>query len=205
MEAPIWKISYRLVLGASPGNSAPAKPYLQGWALVENTSDEDWNGIRLSLVSGRPVSFIQDLYQPLYMPRPEVGPDIVASPYPQTHDENLLAERDRRVTKERAEAGVVLQQPEVEREQPVASRMSSDALNTKVDLDLDSYDLYYGFKRLFANIKSNYTIDESLKGHTVTVHFRQLPFRVALETMLRASNLPITYKIENNIYSIVPK
>ena len=30
--------------------------------------------------------FIQDLYQPLYLPRPIVGPDVVASPYPQTHD-----------------------------------------------------------------------------------------------------------------------
>ncbi len=91
MEAPIWKISYRLVLGDSTGKSATAKPYLQGWAIVENTSDEDWKGVKLSLVSGRPVSFIQDLYQPLYIPRPEIGPDVVASPYPQTHDDNLLA------------------------------------------------------------------------------------------------------------------
>lgn len=86
MEAPIWKISYRLLLGA-------AKPYLQGWALVENTTDEDWKEVNLSLVSGRPISFIQDLYQPLYIPRPVVGPDVVASPYPQTHDEALQADR----------------------------------------------------------------------------------------------------------------
>jgi hypothetical protein len=90
MEAPIWKISYRLVIG---GETAAAKPYLQGWALVENSTDEDWKAVRLSLVSGRPVSFIQDLYQPLYIPRPEVGPDIVASPFPQTHDENMLAQK----------------------------------------------------------------------------------------------------------------
>ena len=83
-EAPLWKISYRLILGP--------KPYLQGWALVENTTDEDWNGIRLGLVSGRPISFIQDLYQPLYLPRPVVQPDIIASPTPQTHDDNLQAD-----------------------------------------------------------------------------------------------------------------
>jgi len=82
-EAPLWRISYRLLLGA--------KPYLQGWALVENTSDEDWNGIRLGLVSGRPVSFIQDLYQPLYLPRPVVQPDVVASPTPQTHGDDMQA------------------------------------------------------------------------------------------------------------------
>ncbi len=86
MESPIWKMSYRLLIGGD------AKPYLQGWAHVENTTDEDWQNVRLSLVSGRPVSFIQDLYQPLYIPRPVVGPDVVASPYPQTHDDNMLAD-----------------------------------------------------------------------------------------------------------------
>ena len=88
-EAPLWKMSYRLLVGGTNPDQ-PGKPYLQGWAMVENTSDDDWQNVRLSLVSGRPVSFIQDLYQPLYIPRPVVGPDIVASPYPQTHDGSLL-------------------------------------------------------------------------------------------------------------------
>lgn len=87
-EAPLWKISYRLLLGGQKGQ-AGQKPYLQGWALVENTTDDDWQNIHLSLVSGRPVSFIQDLYQPLYLPRPVVAPDIVASPEPQTHASDL--------------------------------------------------------------------------------------------------------------------
>ena len=88
-EAPLWKMSYRLVLGSSARNAAPNKAYLQGWALVENTTEEDWNGIRLALVSGRPISFIQDLYQPLYLRRPVVAPDVIASPYPQTHGGDL--------------------------------------------------------------------------------------------------------------------
>ena len=92
MEAPLWKVSYRLVMeddedGEIQGQAA--KPYLQGWAMVENTTDEDWEGVQLSLVSGRPVSFIQDLYQPLYVPRPVVPPDVIASPYPQTHGGDL--------------------------------------------------------------------------------------------------------------------
>ena len=81
-EAPLWKISYRLVLGDGEGQ----KPYVQGWALVENTTDEDWEGVQLTLVSGRPVSFIQDLYQPLYLPRPTVGPDIIPAAAPQLHE-----------------------------------------------------------------------------------------------------------------------
>ena len=85
-EAPLWKISYRLVLGGQSGKDLNAKAYLQGWALVENMTDEDWKGIHLTLISGRPISFIQDLYQPLYLERPEIGPDVAASPTPQTHD-----------------------------------------------------------------------------------------------------------------------
>ena len=65
-EAPIWKTSYRLVL------SDDAPPFLQGWAIVENTTESDWNDVSLTLVSGRPISFVMDLYQPLYVDRPEV-------------------------------------------------------------------------------------------------------------------------------------
>lgn len=86
-ESPLWKVSYRLLLGDT------GKAAFQGWALVENTSDEDWSAIHLSLVSGRPVSFIQDLYQPLYLPRPVVQPDIIASPTPQTHDGSMEADK----------------------------------------------------------------------------------------------------------------
>ncbi len=58
VEAPIWKTSYRLVLdGENKG-----KPYLQGWAIIENPTDEDWAGVRMALVSGRPISFKMDLY-----------------------------------------------------------------------------------------------------------------------------------------------
>jgi hypothetical protein len=52
------------------------KPYLQGWAVVENPSDEDWKDVRMVLVSGRPISFQMDLYQPLYVQRPTVVPEL---------------------------------------------------------------------------------------------------------------------------------
>ena len=52
-------MTYRLAL-----DDAHA-PFFQGWAIVENSSEADWSDIRLSLVSGRPISFTMDLYQPL--------------------------------------------------------------------------------------------------------------------------------------------
>ncbi|MDF2439570.1 MAG: hypothetical protein JWN98_554, partial [Abditibacteriota bacterium] len=83
LETPVWKTSYRLVLDSKNRD----KPFLQGWGLIENTSDDDWNSVRLSLVSGRPISFVQDLYQPLYVPRPVVAPQIIGSPRPQLYGE----------------------------------------------------------------------------------------------------------------------
>ncbi|MEO8426124.1 MAG: hypothetical protein ABI651_03335 [Verrucomicrobiota bacterium] len=73
LEMPVWRVSYRLEL--RDGKS----PFLQGWAIVENTTDDDWQSVGLTLVSGRPISFIMDLYQPLYVPRPTVVPETFAS------------------------------------------------------------------------------------------------------------------------------
>jgi hypothetical protein len=87
-ESPIWKTSYRLVL------KKDETPHLQGWAIVENTTEEDWNGVQLALVSGRPISFVMDLYEPLYIRRPVVEPELFASLRPQKYDQSL-ADKDR--------------------------------------------------------------------------------------------------------------
>lgn len=79
LEMPVWKMSYRLVLDDQK------KPFLQGWAIVENPTDSDWNDVQLSLVAGRPISFIQNLAIPVYVSRPVVQSDIDnASFVPQT-------------------------------------------------------------------------------------------------------------------------
>lgn len=67
VEAPVWKTTYRLVIDSA------AKPFLQGWALIDNLQDEDWNNVTLSLISGAPVSFIHDLQQPIYRSRPVIA------------------------------------------------------------------------------------------------------------------------------------
>ncbi len=66
VPTPIWKSTYRLVLDESN------EPLLEGWAIVDNTSGEDWSGVALSLVSGLPVSFTTQLYEPRYLTRPRV-------------------------------------------------------------------------------------------------------------------------------------
>ena len=64
VAAPIWKTTYRVVLDSD------GKPFFQGWAIVDNVSEESWQSVQLSLVSGSPVSFIQNLQKPLYRYRP---------------------------------------------------------------------------------------------------------------------------------------
>ena len=79
VETPIWKTSYRLMMDDKSAR-------LQGWAIVENETESDWSNVALSLVSGRPISFIMDLYQPLYLQRPTVVPELFAGLRPQVYD-----------------------------------------------------------------------------------------------------------------------
>jgi hypothetical protein len=76
-ETPIWKATYRLKLDDK-------KPTLQGWGIVENTSEEDWKDVRVVLVNGRPITFQMDLAQQLFMPRPTLEPEVYASLRPPT-------------------------------------------------------------------------------------------------------------------------
>lgn len=82
IAAPIWKTTYRVVLDSQ------GKPFFQGWAIVDNVSDEDWNNIELSMVSGSPVSFIQHIQKPFYRYRPVVGMQEDLKLTPQTYEDN---------------------------------------------------------------------------------------------------------------------
>ncbi len=64
MPMPAWKSSYRLIFDA-----AGQQPVLEGWAIVDNTTGDDWTNVRMALVSGKPISFISQLYDPKYINR----------------------------------------------------------------------------------------------------------------------------------------
>ena len=85
-EVPIWKTTYRIVLPSK----ADKKPLLQGWAIVDNTVGEDWDGVELSLVAGAPHSFIQQLSEPFYGRRPVVALPESVQLSPQTHAATLM-------------------------------------------------------------------------------------------------------------------
>ena len=54
-ESPSWKPSYRIVLGKT------GKVSLQAWAIVDNTSGEDWQNVQLGVGSSSALSFRFDL------------------------------------------------------------------------------------------------------------------------------------------------
>lgn len=89
-ETPVWKASYRLVLPEEKDK----KPLVQGWAIVENTTDTDWESVSLSLASGRPVSFTMDLYEPIFGARPSVPVPIPMAFAGRTFEDGFRRERN---------------------------------------------------------------------------------------------------------------
>lgn len=55
VPAPAWKTAYRAVTGAD------GMTRLQAWAVLENVSGADWDGVRLTLSSGAPKTLQADL------------------------------------------------------------------------------------------------------------------------------------------------
>jgi hypothetical protein len=88
VETPLWKSSYRLTLDSDP---AAKLAELQGWAVLENMSGEDWKEFELTLVSGNPVTFRQALYQSYYVDRPEVPVEVMGRVLPPVDEEQAQA------------------------------------------------------------------------------------------------------------------
>jgi hypothetical protein len=96
-QAPVWKASYRLVLPEDP-NATTAK--LQGWATLENLSGQDWKDVDLTLVSGQPVTYRQQLYRPYLVERPEAPIEVVGRLLPNLDEGSVTpgAAKDRRAS-----------------------------------------------------------------------------------------------------------
>lgn len=140
-EMPVWKTSYRLVLpeaGVANGDGL-----MQGWAILENTTDEDWTDVKLSLVSGRPVGFEMDLYEPLYLDRPEIDVPVLAGVMPKMFDG---ADLNRTAEKMLAKAPMDKRQFELQRDRTSDARSEGGQSPFRVEtpvaaaMDMDSFD-----------------------------------------------------------------
>jgi outer membrane protein OmpA-like peptidoglycan-associated protein len=72
VPTPTWKAAYRVVLDDNPTG------LLQGWAMVNNVSQEDWNDVNLTLATGAPMSLSLDLHTPEFAKRPDATGKLVA-------------------------------------------------------------------------------------------------------------------------------
>jgi hypothetical protein len=82
VDMPTWKPAYRVVLSKDQREGL-----LQGWAVVDNVSGEDWRRVSLSLTAGTPLTFTYDLYTPRYVRRPDLSPQqeaLAMAPPPPT-------------------------------------------------------------------------------------------------------------------------
>ena len=66
IEAPVWKVSYRVIIPDDSSDKETENYVLQAWAIVDNITEESWDNVRLTLISGEPHSCDVDLFNPIY-------------------------------------------------------------------------------------------------------------------------------------------
>jgi len=129
-SAPLWKASFRLSLPVEAGSKA----HLQGWAVLENMTGEDWNGLELTLLSGNPVSFRQAIYQAYYVHRPEVPVEVAGRILPR--QDSGVVDEIRAAKARNAALGGDMRAPTSAPGSAVAQQMQ--ALGLKEDKDLEN-------------------------------------------------------------------
>ncbi len=77
-ESPSWKPSYRIVVGTK------GKVNLQAWAIVDNTSGEDWKDVKLGVGSSSALSFRFDLRTVRFVQRETLHSDDLFALAPPT-------------------------------------------------------------------------------------------------------------------------
>ncbi|GHD21019.1 DUF4139 domain-containing protein [Tianweitania populi] len=122
VEASVWKAAYRIVADQD------GKARMQAWAILENASGEDWNGIHLSLSSGKPVTLKQALHRRYWADRTEVPVSVGSAPLPAT-DTGVLAmeSADHEPSRMRASAMLAAPAPAAEPAPLLSQAVSAEA------------------------------------------------------------------------------
>src|SRR5262249_16306821 len=109
-----------------PASAEAEKAHLQGWAVLENMSGQNWQSVELTLLSGNPVTFRQAIYEAYYINRPEVPVEVAGRVLPKP-DSGVMP-------REEAEAGFGRLQP-APPDAPAASTVFADKIGrSRVDV-----------------------------------------------------------------------
>ncbi len=185
-EMPVWKVSYRLVLPDLDAAAKAGQGSIQGWAIVENTTDSDWVDVRLSLVSGRPVSFTMDLYQPLYIERPNLPVPQVAAALPRMYEAGVPAAPQPLAMDARSVARARIAESE-SAEAPAPGRPRTGKAMDRFDRDLSGEDLAHYAAHAAALARESGEVFQFEVQAPVTIerqHSAMLPI-INQETVLR--------------------
>jgi len=99
-EAPSWKSSYRIVLDDK------GKVTLQAWAIIDNTSGEDWKSVKLGVGSSSALSFRFDLQSVRMVQRDTLQSDSLFAMAPPTGGATYGGEGGQRVFGELSDASL---------------------------------------------------------------------------------------------------
>ncbi len=72
--------------------------------------------------------------------------------------------------------------------------------DVKITLNADQDKLIDAIRSLMKSAKADFLIDDDLKAGTVTVHFKDLPFKDALSTLMKVSTIPVAYEVNDGVY-----
>lgn len=209
IAAPIWKTTYRVVLDRS------GKPFFQGWAIVDNVSEEDWNGVQLSLVSGTPVSFIQPIQNPVYRYRPIIPLSEDLNLKPQTYEpgeggSGMVGSLSGRINDPNGAAveGATVVLTNTRTNQTFELETNDKGVYRSQDLPAGAYSLSAsasGFAKasvtnlnVTAGVRSNYDVNLSIAGVSATVTVAASQSSVA-----RLSNFS-TDGVNSSLYTLAP-
>ncbi len=92
-EAPAWKPSYRVMV-----NKDNKHVMLEGWAVVDNTTSEDWKGVLVGVGASSALAFRYDLWSVRQIDRDllegeekfAIAPPTAVSPYAEAGAEELV-------------------------------------------------------------------------------------------------------------------
>jgi flagellar biosynthesis chaperone FliJ len=132
-EAPSWKPSYRIVLGQG------GKVSLQAWAIVDNTSGEDWKNVQLGVGSSSALSFRFDLQSVRMVQRETLHSDDLFAQAPPMGGASYAQQANQQYYKS---------------PQRVVVELSDDALAVNKDLDQRAPPSQSGKKRGEAGVGS---------------------------------------------------
>jgi hypothetical protein len=90
-ESPAWKPTYRVVLGQD------GQARLQGWAVVDNVSGEDWKNVRVGVGSTSALSFRYDLHSIRLVERETLSSGSLLAAAPPTGGSGPYGVADRKI------------------------------------------------------------------------------------------------------------